>query len=109
MAGLSGGSADPRNEWVIREVPADIVVEATYTDLDDGEPALSHVRWAPESGKHVCTTSKGPVALAGRQPGQLAAEHGASFEFEGSVLSGTPILRRAQRLFGGLEIPGCRA
>ncbi|WP_078503902.1 hypothetical protein [Streptomyces viridochromogenes] len=46
FAGLVGGSADPRNEWVIREVPADIVVEATFTNLTDGEPALSHVRWA---------------------------------------------------------------
>ncbi|ELS58976.1 putative Homoserine dehydrogenase [Streptomyces viridochromogenes Tue57] len=31
---------------MIREVPADIVVEATFTNLTDGEPALSHVRWA---------------------------------------------------------------
>ncbi|NUK24815.1 5'-nucleotidase C-terminal domain-containing protein [Streptomyces lunaelactis] len=30
FAGLVGGSADPRNEWVIREVPTDIVVEATF-------------------------------------------------------------------------------
>ena len=103
FAGLAGGSADPRNEWVIREVPADIVVEATFTNPDDGEPALSHVRWALESGKHVCTTNKGPVALAGRALKQLAAEHGVSFEFEGSVLSGTPILRTAERMFGGLR------
>lgn len=34
FAGLPGGSADPRNEWVIREVPvpAGIVVEATFTE-----------------------------------------------------------------------------
>ena len=106
FAGLAGGSTDPRNEWVIRHVPADIVVEATYTNPTDGEPALSHVRWAIESGKHVCTTNKGPVALAGRALKALAAEHGVSFEFEGSVLSGTPVLRTAQRLLGGLEITG---
>ena len=106
FAGLAGGSADPRNEWVIRHVPADIVAEATYTNPTDGEPALSHVRWAIESGKHVCTTNKGPVALAGRALKALADEHGVSFEFEGSVLSGTPVLRTAQRLLGGLEITG---
>ena len=87
-------------------MPADIVAEATYTNPTDGEPALSHVRWALESGKHVCTTNKGPVALAGRALKALAAEHGVSFEFEGSVLSGTPILRTAQRMFGGLQITG---
>ncbi|HET6354252.1 homoserine dehydrogenase [Streptomyces sp.] len=106
FAGLVGGSADPRNEWVIREVPTDIVVEATFTNPVDGEPAVSHVRWALESGKHVCTTNKGPVALASRPLKRLAAERGVSFEFEGSVLSGTPILRTAERLFGGLEITG---
>ena len=106
FAGLAGGSADPRNEWVIRHVPADIVAEATYTNPTDGEPALSHVRWALESGKHVCTTNKGPVALAGQVLKALAAEHGVSFEFEGSVLSGTPILRTAQRMFGGLQVRG---
>ena len=106
FAGMTGGSADPRNEWVIRHVPADIVAEATYTNPVDGEPAVSHVRWALESGKHVCTTNKGPVALAGQELKALAAEHGVSFEFEGSVVSGTPILRTAQRLFGGLQIEG---
>ncbi|MCP2245996.1 homoserine dehydrogenase [Lentzea aerocolonigenes] len=106
FARLPGGSADPRNEWVIRDVPSDIVVEATFTNPADGEPALSHVRWALESGKHVCTTNKGPVALAGRALKALAAEHGVSFEFEGSVLSGTPVLRTAEKLFGGLEITG---
>ncbi|QIZ38832.1 homoserine dehydrogenase [Saccharopolyspora sp. ASAGF58] len=106
FADMKGGSPDPRNEWVIREVPADIVAEATFTNPADGEPAVSHVRWALEAGKHVCTTNKGPVALHGRKLRNLAAEHGVSFEFEGSVLSGTPVLRTAQRLLSGLRITG---
>jgi homoserine dehydrogenase len=106
FVGLAGGSADSRNEWVIRCVPADIVVEATYTNHTHGEPALSHIRWALESGKHVCTTNKGPVALSGQALKALADEYGVSFEFEGSVLSGTPILRTAQRMFGGLQVEG---
>ena len=106
FAGVAGGSADPRNEWVIRNAPAEIVIEATYTNPTDGEPAVSHVRWALEAGKHVCTTNKGPVALAGRELKALAAEHGVAFEFEGSVLSGTPVLRTAHRMFGGLQVEG---
>ncbi|MFC6063068.1 homoserine dehydrogenase [Streptomyces ochraceiscleroticus] len=106
FSGLTGGNADPRSEWVIREVPADIVVEATFTNPTDGEPALSHVRWALEAGKHVCTTNKGPVALAGRALRVLAEQRGIGFEFEGAVLSGTPVLRTAQRLLAGLEITG---
>ncbi|AXG81864.1 homoserine dehydrogenase [Streptomyces paludis] len=106
FSGLDGGSPEPRNEWVIRDVPADIVAEATFTNPVDGEPALSHVRWALEAGKSVCTTNKGPVALAGRALKRLAAERGAAFEFEGAVLSGTPVLRTAERMFDGLRISG---
>ncbi|MEV4734632.1 homoserine dehydrogenase [Saccharopolyspora sp. NPDC049426] len=106
FADMKGGSRDPRNEWVIREVQADIVAEATFTNPADGEPAVSHVRWALEAGKHVCTTNKGPVALHGRELRELAAQHGVSFEFEGAVLSGTPVLRTARRLLSGLRITG---
>ncbi|MFI6007391.1 hypothetical protein ACIBAG_00950 [Streptomyces sp. NPDC051243] len=108
FAGLAGGSAVPRNEWVIREVPADIVVEATFTNPTDGEPTLTHVRWALESGKHVCTTDKGPVALAGRALMRLAVERGVSFEFEGSVLSGTPVLRTAEPCSAAWRSPASR-
>jgi homoserine dehydrogenase len=103
---LEGGSPEPRNEWVIREVPADIVAEATFTNPTDGEPALSHVRWAIEAGKHVCTTNKGPVALHGRALQELARRHGVCFGFEGTVMSGTPVLGTARRMFGGLAVTG---
>ncbi|WP_457964894.1 homoserine dehydrogenase [Arthrobacter sp. D1-29] len=101
-----GGSAETDNEAVIRNCPADIVVEATFTNPDDGEPAVSHVRWAIEAGKSVCTTNKGPVALRGRELAALAAEHGVAFEFEGSVMSGTPVIRLAKQMFGGLRLGG---
>lgn len=53
FASLPGGADEPRNEWVIKHCAADIVMEATFTIPTDGEPALSHIRWALESGKHV--------------------------------------------------------
>ncbi|GGN08111.1 homoserine dehydrogenase [Streptomyces fuscichromogenes] len=106
FSAMDGGDAEPRNEWVIREVPADIVAEATFTNPMDGEPALSHVRWAIEAGKHVCTTNKGPVALHCRSLRELARRHGVCFEFEGTVMSGTPVLRTARRMFGGLAVTG---
>ncbi|MGO4418109.1 homoserine dehydrogenase, partial [Streptomyces sp. MCAF7] len=64
------------------------------------------VRWALQAGKHVCTTNKGPVALHGHALKRLAAEHGVSFEFEGTVLSGTPVLRTADRLLAGARVTG---
>jgi len=104
--GLRGGSPEPRNEEVIKNSPADIIVEATFTSPIDGQPAVSHVRWALASGKHVVTTNKGPVALYGQELNALAGEIGTRFEFEGSVMSGTPVLRLAQKMLKGLELNG---
>lgn len=104
FAGMPGGHADPRNDDVIRRTTADIVVEATFTNPIDGEPGISHVRTALASGKSVTTTNKGPVALAGRELTRIADENGVRFEYEGSVMSGTPVLRLATETMKGLRI-----
>ena len=106
FAGQAGGHAEPRNEEVIRSSSADIIVEATFTNPVDGEPAVSHVKWALESGKHVTTTNKGPVALAGEGLKRLAAQNEVQFEFEGSVMSGTPVIRLGRQLSRGLDVSG---
>lgn len=106
FAELPGGAADARNEAIIRDSNADIVVEATFTNPETGEPALSHVQWALESGKHVTTTNKGPVALAGKRLRALAVRTGTRFEFEGAVMSGTPVLRFADQMLQGTRIRG---
>ena len=103
-----GAASTPRidMEQFIRTAPADIVVEATFTNPTDGEPALSHVRWALDSGKSVCTTNKGPAAFAVEELKALAASRGVRFEFEGAVMSGTPVLRLASGPLKGVGITG---
>ncbi len=104
FAGMPGGDAEPRNDYVIRHTTADVISEATFTNPVDGEPAISHVRAALESGKSVTTTNKGPVALASAELNRIAEENGARFEYEGSVMSGTPVLRLAGETLKGLRI-----
>lgn len=106
FARLSGGSAEADNEKVIRHAPADIAVEATFTNAISGEPAVSHCRWALESGKHVVTTNKGPVALAARELEALARSRNVCFEYEGSVMSGTPVIRMARNTLAGAGVKG---
>lgn len=106
FAALAGGSADPRSLAVVRNAPADIVVEATYTDARTGEPALSHCRAALAAGRHVVTTNKGPVALAARSLQAEAGRAGLHFAYEGSVMSGTPVLRLARLTLAGAGITG---
>jgi len=89
--------AAPYSGWdalqTIRESNADIVVELSYTDLQTGEPAVSHIRTALETGKHVITTNKGPIALHYTSLVELAASKGLHIGFEGTVMSGTPTLQ----------------
>jgi len=101
-----GGTESLDNETLIRTCPADIVAEATFTNPEDGEPAVSHARWALESGKSVCTTNKGPVAFAARALKELAAKNEVRFEYEGAVMSGTPVLRLASCPLKGVGITG---
>ncbi len=79
-------------------------MEATVTDYVTGEPAIAHYRWALSSGKHVSTTSKGPLAFAAKELTILASENNVGFEYEGVVMSGTPVLRFADKLLKGNEI-----
>lgn len=106
FAQLSGGAAEAKNEALIKTAPADIVVEATFTNPTDGEPAVSHCRWALQTGKHVVTTNKGPVAIAARELKALAKANGLHFEYEGSVMSGTPVIRMAEKTLAGAEVTG---
>lgn len=88
----------------IKDADADIVVEATYTDLKTGEPALSHVRAALRKGRHVVTCNKGPAALAYNELAKLAKKKGAQFRIEGTVMSGTPVLNVGQKDLAGCHI-----
>lgn len=103
LESLPGGKADADNEALIKESAADIIAEATFTDPQTGEPASTHCRWAFSAGKHVVTTNKGPAALHGEELRALAARNGVCFGIEGTVMSGTPVLRMADH-----ELKGCR-
>jgi len=87
---------------------ADTVVELTPTNLQTGEPGLSHVRAAIAAGLHVITTNKGPIALAYRELADAARAAGVEFRFEGTVMSGTPVLNLCESGLAGAGIRGIR-
>ena len=87
-----------------REMDIDIVVEATPTNLETGEPGLSHIRNALESGRHVATSNKGPIALAYRELVSIAEKKNVILRFEGTVMSGTPALNLARESLAGCDI-----
>ena len=76
----------------IQEIKADIIIEASFTDIKTGQPALSHIETALNSDKHVVTTNKGPFAVGYEHIFNLAKLKKKTLAIEGTVMSGTPII-----------------
>jgi homoserine dehydrogenase len=76
---------------VIRNVEHDIVVEVTPTNIDSGEPGLSNMYAAFETGRHVVTSNKGPLALRFTELKETAEDNGLFFRYEATVGGAVPI------------------
>jgi len=111
-AAETGGSISENSKWrfegdalsMIEQADAEVMVEATYTDIKTGEPATSHIRKALERGMHVVTTNKGPIALHHAGLSALAAKKGKKLLFEGTVMSGTPLINLIRHSLAGSSI-----
>jgi homoserine dehydrogenase len=93
---------------VIESVEAEVMVEATPTNVKDGEPGLSHIKTAFKTGKHVVTTNKGPLALALPALTELADYNKVYLRFSGTVGGGTPVLELAKKCLSGDRIVAIR-
>jgi len=93
---------------VIESVEAEAMVEATPTNIKDGEPGLSHIKTAFRTRKHVVTTNKGPLALALPVLTELAEYNKVYLRFSGTVGAGTPVLDLAKKCLLGDRIISIR-
>lgn len=92
----------------LQSTQADVLAEATGTNLRDGEPGMSHIRAALSKGMHVITANKGPVALGGKELMQLAQQHGVQLRMESTVMAGTPVLSTIREGLAGCRIRSIR-
>ncbi len=99
-----GGRKDIDSLTICRSGDIDIVVEVTPTNIETGEPGLTHIKVALEHGKHVVTSNKGPIAVAYPELKELAERKGVMLRFEGVVLSGTPAINLALEAMAGVDI-----
>jgi len=89
---------------IAAEAEYDILVEATPTNAETGEPALSIIKSSIMRGKHVVTSNKGPVSLASAELLRLAEQNNVGFLFEGTVAGAVPILRGIKYGLAGNKI-----
>lgn len=83
---------------------ANILVEATPTNIETGEPALEHITSALNQNIHVATVNKGPISLAFDSLLSLAEARHVRLRYEGTVMSGTPLIDLAQHGLAGATI-----
>jgi homoserine dehydrogenase len=87
------GAPAPHNnvrDW-LAAARADVLFEATALNVENGQPAVDHIRAALQHGAHAITANKGPIVHAYRELRDLAAAKGKRFLFESTVMDGVPI------------------
>jgi len=86
------GASAPRSvqEW-LKAARADVLFEATSLNVENGQPAVGHIRAALEHGAHAITANKGAIVYGYRELRDLAAARGKRFLFESTVMDGVPI------------------
>lgn len=84
-------------EDVLEEVEADVYVDATPTNIADGEPSFTYLRKALTKRLHTVTVNKGPLALALPALKELAHHRRVILRFSGSVGGGMPVIEFARQ------------
>jgi len=103
--GQAGGDA----ERLIEETDAEVVIEATPTDVRHPQAAMNRMKCAMRHGRHLISVNKGPLATAMPALVELANYNRVEFRFSGTVGGGTPMLAAAREAARGDEIVGIRA
>jgi len=92
----------------IRRCGAHVLFENTPVNYQSGQPAVSHLRLAIESGMHAITANKGPVVHAYQELTELASRKGVKFFFESTVMDGAPIFSLYRETLPAAQIRSLR-
>ncbi len=89
---------------VIRTIEHDVVVEVTPTNIENGEPGLTHMRAALENGRSIVTSNKGPLVVAFHELVQLARKRDVALRYEATVGGAMPIISLIREALAGNRI-----
>jgi homoserine dehydrogenase len=101
-----GGRGCPNySEWLKAANP-NVVFEATSLNVENGQPAIDHIRGALEHGAHAITANKGPIVHGYQALSELARSRGRQFLFESTVMDGVPLFTLFQNCLPAIEVTG---
>ena len=88
-----------------QHVSGDVLLEATLTNLRDGQPGLDVIRTALSRGIHVVSANKGPIVLAYDEVVALASQPGGpGLRFSACVGGSLPSVNIGRRDLSGARI-----
>jgi Homoserine dehydrogenase len=102
---MDGQASRSYSEWLNSAKP-DVVFEATSLNVENGQPAIDHIRGALERGAHAITANKGPIVHAYQELRELARSRGRQFFFESTVMDGVPLFTLFQNCLPAIEVKG---
>jgi homoserine dehydrogenase len=91
--GERGGSA----LGMVGSQSADLLLEASPANMEDGQPAMGCIEEALSAGMHVVTANKAPLVLAFPHLVELARAKGAQLRYDATVTGGLPSVNLGQR------------
>ncbi len=106
LRGFGPENTDLSPLQIIDKCEVDVMVELSTLNIDNGQPAIDHIKTALDLGLDVITANKGPVAFAYDTLRDAARIHSVHFRFEGTVMDGTPIFNLVEKTLPGCEIIG---
>ena len=89
---------------MVQTAQADLLLEASPANLDDGQPGLSCIEAAMGRGMDVVTANKAPLVLAFAHLLELAAAQGVEMRYDATVAGGLPAVNLGQRDLAAAEI-----
>lgn len=89
---------------MVHTTGADLLLEASPANLEDGQPGLSCIEAALSRGMHVVTANKAPLVLAFPRLLALARSCGVQLCFDATVAGGLPAVNLGQRDLAAAEI-----
>jgi homoserine dehydrogenase len=91
-------------ESVLREAEPGVLVDCAPSNLKTGEPGLTHTRLALDSGWHVVTANKGPLAVDFSALRRKASGNRLALKFSGAVAAALPALDVGLYSLAGTEV-----
>ena len=97
-------SGDKSAVEIVEKAEYDVLFECTPTNVETGEPGLTHIKLALKNGRNVVTSNKGPLVVAYKELCRLAEKNSCKLGFEATVGGAMPLIKLVKNDLAGSGI-----